>query len=82
MQNNCNYFYAGRIYQFYLDNKDLLFNGITTDLGFLIPKGNEEVDISTIKKLVIGLIKDEKVSLKCRVLCKKNGWRLSFKLIS
>ena len=48
-----NYFYAGRIYQFYLDNKDL---DLIESVGFLVPK-LESIKISELKKIVQNLNK-------------------------
>lgn len=72
-----NYFYAGRIYQFYLDNK----NEETIDcIGFLIPK-LDGIKISELKKMVQNLIVKDGFVLKSRILPKRNGWRFFFEKI-
>ena len=69
-----NYFYAGRVYQFYLDNKDL---DLIESVGFLIPK-LDGIKISELKKIVQNLIAKDGFVLKSRILPKRNGWRLFF----
>ena len=68
-----NYFYAGRIYQYFLDNQDSL-----QELGFVVPK-KEGIDIVKIKTLVKGLLNTKQVSVKCNALPKRNGWRFVIK---
>lgn len=68
-----NYFYAGRIYQYFLDNQDSL-----QELGFLVPK-KEGIDITKIKSLVKGLLNTKQVLVKCNILPKRNGWRFVIK---
>lgn len=68
-----NYFYAGRIYQYFLDNQDNL-----QELGFLVPK-KEGIDISKLKTLVKGLLNTKQVSVECNALPKRNGWRFVIK---
>ena len=68
-----NYFYAGRIYQYFLDNQDSL-----QELGFLVPK-KEGIDIAKIKALVKSLLNTKPVLVKCNVLPKRNGWRFVIK---
>ena len=69
-----NYFYAGRVYQFYLDNKD---SELIESVGFLVPK-LDSIKISDLKKIVQNLIAKDDFVLKSRILLKRNGWRLSF----
>ena len=69
-----NYFYAGRVCQFYLDNKDL---DLIESVGFLIPK-LDGIKISELKKIVQNLIAKDGFVLKSRILPKRNGWRLFF----
>lgn len=68
------YFYAGRLYQFYLDNKDL---DLIESVGFLVPK-LDNIKISELKKMVQNLIGKDDFVLKSRILPKRNGWRLFF----
>ena len=69
-----NSFYAGRVYQFYLDNKDL---DLIESFGFLVPK-LDSIKISEVKKMVQNLIEKDGFVLKSRILPKRNGWRLFF----
>ena len=82
MENSVlNYFYTGRIYQFYLDNKDFLAKGQTRELGFLVPK-KEGIEIAKIKKMVNSLIKNDGIVIKSSALPKRGGWRISFGIVS
>lgn len=75
-----NYFYAGRVYQFYqfyLDNKDL---DLIESVGFLVPK-LDSIKISELKKIVQNLIAKDGFVLKSRILPRQNGWRLFFEKI-
>lgn len=69
-----NYFYTGRVYQFYLDNKDL---DLIESVGFLVPK-LDGIKILELKKMVQNLIAKDGLVLKNRILPKRNGWRLFF----
>ena len=72
-----NYFYAGRIYQFYLDNK---IEGTIDCIGFLVPK-IEGIKIGELNKLVQKLIAKDGFALKSHILPKRNGWRFFFEKI-
>ena len=71
------YFYVGRVYQFYLDNKDL---DLIESVGFLVPK-LDGIKISELKKMVPNLIVKDGFVLKSRIFPKRNGWRLFFEKI-
>ena len=75
-----NSFYAGRVYQFYLDNEEELLKGYITELNFLVPK-IEGIEISKLKKILKNLIGDNTL-IKCSATPKRNGWRFNFKIIS
>lgn len=82
MENNfINYFYTGRIYQYYLDNKEILVEGKIKNLGFLIPK-KDGIEISKVKKMVKVLIEEDGIIIKCTTLPKRYGWRFSFGVVS
>lgn len=68
------YFCVGRLYQFYLDNKDL---DLIESIGFLVPK-LDGIKISELKKMVQNLIAEDGFVLKSRTLPKRYGWRLFF----
>ena len=75
--NVLNYFYAGRIYQFYLDNKEILIEGRNRDFGFLVPK-KEGIEIAKLKRVVKGLVEKDGVTVKCSTLLKRRGWKFEF----
>lgn len=79
--NFVNYFYAGRIYQYYLDNEENLVNGLIKELGFLVPK-QEGIEISKLKKSIKGLVEKNGIIVKCSSLPKRNGWRFCFSVSS
>lgn len=73
-----NHYYAGRIYQYYLDNEENLVTGLIKELNFLVPKV-EGVEINKLKKLVNKLVREEDIIIKCCSLPKRNGWKFNFK---
>ena len=75
------YFYAGRIYQYYLDNEKDLVSGKIKDFGFLVPK-KEGIEITKLKKLVKVFIEKDGIVVKCSSLPKRNGWRFGFSMSS
>lgn len=79
--NFTNHFYAGRIYQYYLDNKETLSKGLIKELGFLVPK-KEGIEIAKLKSMIKVLVEKDGVIVKCSTLPKKNGWRFSFNIVS
>lgn len=74
-----NHYYAGRIYQYYLDNEENLVNGLIKELNFLVPKA-DSIKINKLKKLVCKLIEDDGIIIKCCSLPKRNGWKFNFKI--
>lgn len=72
-----NYFYVGRVYQFYLDNIKEFPKEVVEELGFLIPK-KDGIEIIKIKKLLNKLIEKENIIIKHSALPKRNGWRIKF----
>lgn len=74
-----NHYYAGRIYQYYLNNEEDLVDGLIKELNFLVSKV-EGVKISVLKKLANKLIENDGVIIKCNTLPKRNGWKFNFRL--
>ena len=75
------YFFAGRVYQYYLDNEEDLVSGKIKELGFLVAK-KEGLNIANLKKLVKALVEKDGIIIKCSALPKKNGWRFRFTAVS
>ena len=79
LENNFgSYFYAGRVYQYYIDNAEDLSKGRIFELGFIVPK-TEGIDIKTVVKVVRSVLGNE-VTIQCKSLPRRSGWRLVMSL--